>query len=345
MAFVPPRDRVLEQSTSNSQSVFTVTGAVDAGYNAFSASMGVGDTTFGAVVEPGVAFKAGLLTYSATNEVTVTTAFETKGTFSSGGVKQVFMGMPAAGAVVSQVFGQCKLVKSGSNLVLLPFGGDQLSIDGRPRGIPSGGVSLAPTGLTPGTNYFIYAAMSGATMILEAATTIHATNNAPGANGLEVKNNDGTRTLVGFARVVTGPAWADTATQRLVRSWFNCDAVDLTGATDSSTTNATGTMTEATVSTCEFLCWSFEVVEAYTVGTITNTVNSGNVASQIYIDGAAVGLQNPINPVSVSGRTSVNNRYSAKLAEGYHTVRFGISAPGSGTASASYGMQAQARVG
>ncbi|UPJ55395.1 hypothetical protein [Bradyrhizobium sp. 192] len=99
MAFVAPKDRVLEQSSSNSQSVFVVTGALDAGYNAFSASMAVGDTTVGAVVEPGVAFKSGLLTYSNTNEVTVTTAFESKGTFSAGGVKQVFMGMPAASAL------------------------------------------------------------------------------------------------------------------------------------------------------------------------------------------------------------------------------------------------------
>jgi hypothetical protein len=100
MAFVPPKDRVFEHSTSNSQSVFTVTGALDTSYNAFSASMSVGDTTIGAVVEPGVAFKAGLVTYSAANEVTMTTAYDSKGTFSAGGVKEVFMGLPAADAIM-----------------------------------------------------------------------------------------------------------------------------------------------------------------------------------------------------------------------------------------------------
>jgi hypothetical protein len=35
--------------------------------NRFSASMSVGDTTVGAVAEPGVAFKSDILTYSATN--------------------------------------------------------------------------------------------------------------------------------------------------------------------------------------------------------------------------------------------------------------------------------------
>lgn len=100
MVFVPPKDRVFEHSTSNSQTVFAVTGALDLSYNAFSASMSVGDTTIGAIVEPGVAFKSGLLTYSATNQVTVTTAYDSKGTFSSSGVKEVFMGMPAADALM-----------------------------------------------------------------------------------------------------------------------------------------------------------------------------------------------------------------------------------------------------
>lgn len=108
MAFVSPKDRVLEQSTSNSQTVFTVTGALDLSYNAFAASMSVGDTTIGAVVEKGVAFKAGLLTYSNTNEVTVTTAYDSKGTFSAGGVKEVFMGMAALPAAVRAVAGLAK---------------------------------------------------------------------------------------------------------------------------------------------------------------------------------------------------------------------------------------------
>jgi len=96
MGFVRPRDRVMEYSTSNSQSVFAVTGAVDVSHNAFSAAMAVGDTTIGGVVEDGVAFKSGILTYSATDQVTVTAVVESKGTFSASGVKRVFMGLPAA---------------------------------------------------------------------------------------------------------------------------------------------------------------------------------------------------------------------------------------------------------
>lgn len=104
MAFVPPKDRVMETSISNSQTVFALAGAVDTSFNRFSASMAVNDTTVGAVVEPGVAFKTGILTYSATNQVTIdSNGFESKGTFSSGGTKEVFMGMPASRAQVADL--------------------------------------------------------------------------------------------------------------------------------------------------------------------------------------------------------------------------------------------------
>lgn len=97
MAFIPPKDRVQETSTSNSQTVFALAGASDASYNRFSAWMAVGDTTIGAVVEAGTAMKVGLLKYSNTNEITVTgTPYDSKGTFSAGGTKRVFMGFPAA---------------------------------------------------------------------------------------------------------------------------------------------------------------------------------------------------------------------------------------------------------
>lgn len=96
MAVIQPHDRVLEYSTSNSQTVFAVTGAPNLSCNAFSAFMSIGDTVIGGVVEEGVAFKSGVLTYSAIGQVTVTVAFESKGTFSAGGTKQVFMGFPAS---------------------------------------------------------------------------------------------------------------------------------------------------------------------------------------------------------------------------------------------------------
>lgn len=96
MALIQPHDRVAETSTSNSQTVFALAGALDTSYNRFSASMSVGDLVVGGVVEAGVAFKTGVLKYSNTNEITVFFAAESKGTFSTSGTKEVFMGLPGS---------------------------------------------------------------------------------------------------------------------------------------------------------------------------------------------------------------------------------------------------------
>lgn len=128
-AYIPPKDRVIETSTSNSQTVFALDGAIDASYNAFSAHMSVGDWTEGAVVEPGVAFKSGKLTYSATNEITVdSTDGESKGTFSSGGTKEIMMGRPAKLSLSvygaqSLTPGQKDQARSNINAPTLGYGG------------------------------------------------------------------------------------------------------------------------------------------------------------------------------------------------------------------------------
>jgi hypothetical protein len=99
MVFVPPKDRVLEHSATAGTGPYALAGAVDTSYNAFSASMAVGDTTIGAIIEPGVAFASGILTYSAANQITLTTTKESKGTFGSG-TKEIMMGLPASSALM-----------------------------------------------------------------------------------------------------------------------------------------------------------------------------------------------------------------------------------------------------
>jgi hypothetical protein len=54
-------------------------------------------------------------------------------------------------------FGQCVLAKSGANLVLSPKNGNLLTVNGQACAVPDAGVSLAATGLTVGTLYYIYA--------------------------------------------------------------------------------------------------------------------------------------------------------------------------------------------
>ncbi|MDX3971179.1 MAG: tail fiber protein [Bradyrhizobium sp.] len=91
MTFVRARARILEISTTSGSGPLALNGAADGSYNTFASFMSVGDQTYVTVVEPGVAFWSGVATYSATNELTLTTVEETKGTFGAG-TKEVMAG-------------------------------------------------------------------------------------------------------------------------------------------------------------------------------------------------------------------------------------------------------------
>jgi hypothetical protein len=110
------------------------------------------------------------------------------------------------------------LSKSGSNLVFCPHKGNSIVINGTIYTIPNSCVSLAATGLTASTYYYIYAYSNSGALTLEASATGHTTNSA---YGYEQKTGDATRALVGAAYVTAGGAFADTAAQRFVVSWFN----------------------------------------------------------------------------------------------------------------------------
>lgn len=95
MAFVRPKARILERTTTAGNGPYALAGAVDGSYNTFASFMAVGDTTYASVVEPGVGFWTGIVTYSATNQITLTTVEETKGTFGAG-TKEIFSGLLAS---------------------------------------------------------------------------------------------------------------------------------------------------------------------------------------------------------------------------------------------------------
>ena len=62
--------------------------------------------------------------------------------------------------------GQCRLTKSGSNVVLMPQDGNNILVNGVQYAIPSGGVSLAPTGAVAATVYNIYCYWDGTALQL-----------------------------------------------------------------------------------------------------------------------------------------------------------------------------------
>lgn len=174
----------------------------------------------------------------------------------------------AAFGQIAQVVGQCQLTKSGSNLILLPYNGNKLFINGVLCTVPSAGVTLAPTGLTPSTNYNIYAVATGTTVSsIEASTTARATDTT---YGNQIKSGDASRALVGKARIGVGPAWFDTDIARFVISWFNRRPIRIYTTNAGSPTSTTSAVTNL-AAIMEFLTWGDSAIPASFIAQVSNS--------------------------------------------------------------------------
>jgi hypothetical protein len=214
--------------------------------------------------------------------------------------------------------GQCQLVKSGSNLVLQRYNGVGLTINGVAYAIPAAGVSLAPTALSVGTVYNIYAYMNAGTMTLEASTTARATDSA---TGIQIKSGDATRTLVGKARIITGPAWQDADAQRFVISWFNPLPKRAYGSIGSNQTTTSTTPVSIT-GLIEFLCWGNGAVPASFVGRVANNTANGGTYSALGLDTSTAFSHTPsmYQAYAISSNGTASGGSSFVPSEGYHYI-------------------------
>jgi hypothetical protein len=229
-------------------------------------------------------------------------------------------------------FTNCRLTKSGANLLLSRFAGTLLSIDGNAETIPSGGVTLAATGVTVGADRYIYAYMATGVMTLEASATAWAVD---ATSGMPVKSGDPTRTLVGMARAITGPAWQDDEKQRFVRSYWNDQGVRGHSAFTAQRSVANATPAEIdTEIRIEFLTWGEEIPHFEIQGTTRANSAGGQVFSQMAIDGATVDCKTTSR---IEGTASFGGSFTLwnplRLSEGYHYLTlFGASDSGAITA-------------
>ena len=205
----------------------------------------------------------------------------------------------------NQIYGQCRLAVSGSDLKLSPFGGNLLTINGVACTIPDAGVKLVPTG-TADDVFYIYAYMNAGTMTLEASTTARATSTTAGNNGNEIKSGDDTRTLVGMA-YNGSDTWSTTLT------WHNRRSISarawLTANRTTSSTSIAEINTEARV---YFLTWADEAVLANANGTAGNSTAYQSTNMAIGWDGVAVfgGVSKQANTTA----TSVNSLSATSVA-------------------------------
>lgn len=232
---------------------------------------------------------------------------------------------------VALVLTQCRLALSGGNLVLSRFRGNRLTINSAIETIPDSGPTLSAFGLTPSTLYYIYAYMADGVMTLEASTTAYAVQ---AGTGLAIKSGDVTRTLVGMARPITGPAWQDTTTQRFVRSYYNDPGSILTGAFTGNRSTGSGSQTEINQEIrIEFLSWSGEAVQVLGQGNCNNTQEFRYCYSAISFDGVGNGALSSVQaPIDGGGDGFSCSATSNSLSEGYHyATLLGQVSAGTGT--------------
>jgi hypothetical protein len=233
----------------------------------------------------------------------------------------------------ARAHGQCRLTLSSGNLKLAPWNGNKLVIDGQMQTVPSAGVTLAPTGTTVGTLYYIYAYMNSGTMTLEASTTGHSTDST---TGVEIKTGDATRTLVGMAQPTTGPAWVQSSGSGgtwYVRSWFNrqVDLPLITGSASgglaaNTNTSVSGNLTLAT------LFWAGERGTYQITGDITPITAASAWRFQTAMDGGAVTSIGVTAPNSSYG-INISHAMVRAPSEGAHTFSLLYTTTDGGTIS------------
>ena len=250
---------------------------------------------------------------SGTNNIYYRSAANTWTSVSIGGGLTFSGGSLNTASTATGIFGQCRLDLSAGSLRLLPFQGNLLSVNGAGCTVPSAGVTLAATSLTPGTTYYIYAvATAGAITSLEASATAYATH----TDGTAIKTGDATRALVGMARCVTGPAWADTDARRLVISWHNRRPIK--GQARFSTTRTTTSTSYVEINTeirVEFLTWPDDGVNFGVIGPVYNS-GVGSVSCSIGVDGTTA--EDVFGQIAGANFQTMSLVHTNALAEGYH---------------------------
>jgi len=184
--------------------------------------------------------------------------------------------------------GECRLeYVSSTSIKLSRYNGRYLNINNAYETIPSAGVTLANTGLTAATLYYIYAYMNAGVMTLEASATGHSTD---ATTGVEIKTGDATRTLVGMAYMGAGTpgTFVDSATQRYTRSWFNRAATTgLSAFSAARTTNSTTAVELNTEIRNAYVCWTDDTVLSEANGMVENSSVAATY-TYIGIDGSVV---------------------------------------------------------
>jgi hypothetical protein len=157
---------------------------------------------------------------------------------------------------------------SATALAYKPFGGNLLKINGLNYVIPNGGIAgLANTGvyvngtasqnLVASTDYWVFAFNNAGAVTADFRTAAtHGPSATAGNEGVEVLTGNDTRTLLGLVHTTAGAQFADSATQRMVISWFNRRRRNMVNTFTAARTTSSTTAVELNAEIrCEFVVW------------------------------------------------------------------------------------------
>ncbi|HAU74607.1 MAG TPA: hypothetical protein DCW88_03470 [Agrobacterium sp.] len=226
-------------------------------------------------------------------------------------------------------FGQCRLsVKSATALLLSPYSGNSLMINGSPVKIPSGGVALTNAGLSANTVYNVYAFVSGGTLTLEASAAAHSTDPS---TGVEIKTGDPLRTLVGKIRTNATSNFADTTNYRGCINWFNRRQLNVTGGSGTNSTSSTAYIDMGGPISCSFLTWGDEALFSVVNGFARSDTVGGGANISLTLDGVqGFGSDSGMQASTAGFNQAIISTASYTPAEGWRTLSYVGRTGGSG---------------
>lgn len=224
--------------------------------------------------------------------------------------------------------GRCRLsYQSSTALILTPYNGNTIVINGQVVTIPSAGVTLSNSGASNSTLYYIYAYLSSGVLTLEYSATGHSTDTT---TGVEIKTGDTTRTLVGMARTTSGGVWNSAAAQRFVLSYFN--RREIVGNASLSTIAIVSSTSYVEVSTSlrnEWLTWADEPVKFMVNGGVSGS-GAIDIYASIGVDG--ITAQDVCSVKNGTNATGLGIIHANTFSEGYHySTAIGRVSGGSGS--------------
>jgi hypothetical protein len=188
--------------------------------------------------------------------------------------------------------GQGKLALiSSTQIIFEPFGGSNITVNGATYQIPAAGIFAGNTGvfvngvaaqnLAINTGYLVTLFNNAGTPTIDFKTTFnHEPSSAAGNVGVEIWNNDNSRSMIGFVFMDGAAHFNDSTALRDLLSWFNRVPKAFVGNNTSGATTASGTFTELTSSArVEFCTWADTTNVFFGVAGTAQNATAGNSCS------------------------------------------------------------------